>query len=137
MFKELWQGPSLPKYSKPLQKIIIFQSVFLNEIFTNQLVYSSKGFFLHLQVITCYKSILFWGNPEKQSKPSTYSGKISEIVGALSNFSERPPLSGMDRMSSSPWKNTNYSTYCIFCFGVFFLIFTLASLEDYLYVNTL
>lgn len=88
-------------------------------------------------MITCYNSITFWGNPEKHWNPSTFSVKISRIVGALSNFSERPPLAGLDRISSSSWKNINYITYCIFWFGVFFLILKLTSLEDCLHATTL
>lgn len=38
----------------------IFIQTIGDNLFTNQLVYSSKGFFLDLQVITYYNNITFW-----------------------------------------------------------------------------
>lgn len=70
-------------------------------------------------MIIYYKSITIQRNPEKKSKPSLYSLKISGIVVALS-FSERPLLPGLDSKDTftSSEKNTNYLTFYIFWFDV-------------------
>lgn len=90
-------------------------------MFTNQLVYSSKGFFLHLQVITYYNNITFWRESWEAVKTHIYSVKISRIVKALSNFSERLPDAGLGRTTSSPWKK--YKLYYLVHLLDFFPLF--------------
>lgn len=52
-------------------EILIFQSVFLNKDIHKTAGYSSKDFCLYFQVITCYKCIAFWGNPNGKCKTRT------------------------------------------------------------------